>query len=148
MKNIQRILTLGVCLVLVQLAACKNDADEPTAREKAIATLTKASWGHAHVTHSDGDLSDQYENFVIQFIKAPASGFDGTFIITAGGYAFAETAGRWKFNNGLDQISFDSGKVMAVALTVSDLQLEFYVAAPAAKAMGVSGNFVFNLQPL
>lgn len=147
MKYTARFLTLVVLLSFVQLIACKDDA-EPTAREKAIATLTATAWAHAHVTHTDGDLSDQYEDFIIQFTKSPSGGFDGTFVITEGGNAFEETAGRWKFNDALNQISFDSGKTLTVALTSTNLHLEFFVAAPTAKALGVSGNFVFDLQPL
>lgn len=147
MKSIKRFLTLAALLVLIQFVACK-DSDEPGAREKAIATLTVTSWGHARVTHSDGDLSEQYEDFVIQFIKSPSSGYDGTFVITEGGYAFEETAGRWKLSENLTQISFDSGKAMDIVLTSANLQLDFFVAAPTAKVSGVSGNFVFDLQPL
>lgn len=141
MKNIFRITIL---LALIQLGACSDD--KGSGQDAQTKMLTAEPWSHAQVTHSDGDLSDQYENFVIVFTSHPSGGFDGTFIISNGGYAFSETSGQWKFDD--SKIILDSGKEMEFELTENSLQLDFTVAPPDGKAAGLSGHFTFDLQPL
>lgn len=139
------ILKLTVLLIVLQLGACKDEKSEAQVKTKM---LTAASWGHAQVTHSDGDLSGQYANFAIGFTENGSEGFDGTFIISGGGYAFSETAGKWKFSNNFNQIIFDSGKEIDIELTADQLLLDFTVPASGGKVVGLSGHFIFELQPL
>lgn len=141
MKNILRLIIL---LALIQLGACSDDGDGNTQTKM----LTKEPWAHAQVTHSDGDLSNQYTNFVIVFTNNPSGGFNGTYIISNGGYAFSETSGMWKFNNDKSKIILDSGKEMDFVLDNEHLELDFVVAAPGGKVAGLSGHFAFSLQPL
>jgi hypothetical protein len=131
--------------MILFLGACKDEKSDVQVKTKM---LTAASWGHAQVSHSDGDLSGQYANFAIGFTKNGSEGFDGTFIIAGGGHAFSETAGKWKFNDNVDQIIFDSGKEIDIKLTADQLKLDFTVAAPGGKVAGLSGHFVFVLRPL
>lgn len=141
MKNMFR---LTILLALIQLSACSDDKDNGTDAQTKM--LTAEPWSHAVVTHSDGDLSDQYEDFVIVFTDNPSNGFDGTFIVSNGGYAFAETSGQWKFEG--SKIILDSGKEMEFELTENSLQLDFIVPPAGGKVAGISGHFVFDLQPL
>lgn len=137
---------LIVLLIAFQVTACK---DEPNGNEsKEIEMLTAHTWANAQVTHDDGDLSDQYENFAIVFTKNPASGFDGTFVVSNGGYAFSESSGLWKFNEDFSKIILNSGKEMDAEINEEQLLLEFAVAPETGRLMGTSGNFLFNLQPL
>ena len=146
MKNILKILT-GL-LIILQLSSCSEDNGK-SKREVKADMLTEAPWGHAQVTHSpDGDLSSQYTNFMIVFSVAKADGFDGNYIISNGGYAFSETIGKWKFNDALDQIILDSGKPMDIQLDADYLQLDFVTTSAGGKMIGLSGHFVFDLQPL
>jgi hypothetical protein len=140
------ILKITVLLIVCQLTACQED--EKNKPDLKTEMLTATSWGHAQVTHSDGDLSGQYTDFSISFTSNSSNGFDGTFSISNGSYAFEETTGKWKFNDDQDQIMFDSEKVMDIHLEENHLQLDFTVAEPGGKISGVSGHFTFDLQPL
>lgn len=143
MKNILKITAL---LVVIQLGACGDDKEG--GMDAKTKMLTAVPWGNAQVTHSpDGDLSDQYTDFAIVFTGNASDGFDGTFLISNGGYAFSENAGKWKFSDDGDQIIFDSGKEMDIQLDADHLQLDFIVPAPGGKVAGLSGHFVFDLQP-
>ena len=96
MKNILNIASL---IVLVALASCKDDSSELSKEDITTEMLTATSWGHAQVTHSDGDLSDQYADFAILFTSTASADFDGSFVISNGGNAFSESAGQWNFND-------------------------------------------------
>jgi hypothetical protein len=145
MRNLFNIAAL---LIVLSFGACSND-DEPNAHDKKVNMLTANSWGEANVTHADGDLSGQYEDFVIVFNKNSSAGFEGTYVIANGGYAFSETNGKWKFSDDLKQIMLDSGKEMDFELSGNSLQLDFTVAAAGGgRAAGLSGHFVFDLKPL
>ena len=144
MKNL---FTMVALLIVLSFAACNND-DEPNAHDKKLNMISAKSWGDATVTHADGDLSSQYGDFVIVFNKNSSNGFDGSYVIAKGGYAFSETSGKWKFSDDLTQIIFDSGKEMDFELTGSSLQLDFTVAAAGGRAAGLSGHFIFDLKPL
>jgi hypothetical protein len=141
----KRIIKLTIVLFALSLTACKDD---PSATEVKTKMLTATTWGHAQVTHTDGDLSNQYANFAIAFTKSASDGFDGTFIISGGGYAFSETTGRWRFSDNVQQIIFDSGKQIDIELTKANLKLDFTVPLAGGKVKGVSGHFVFELSPL
>ena len=145
-KTMKHILKLSA-LILLLATACKDD-DEPSAKDVKLNMLTVSPWAHAQVTHADGDLSSQYTEFVISFSKNSSNGYDGMYVISNGGYAFTEDGGHWKFNANLDQIILDSGKVMDFVLEENHLQLDFNVANPGGRIEGVSGHFVFDLQPL
>lgn len=144
MKTLLNVIGL---LIVFQLTSCEEDGGDKESSEQ-INMLTSATWAHAQVTHDDGDLSDQYENFAIVFTKNPAGGFDGTFVVSNGGYAFSESTGLWKFNDDFSRIILDSGKEMNTDVSEDRLLLEFTVAAESGKFMGTSGNFTFDLQPL
>jgi hypothetical protein len=144
MKNILKITTL---LIVLQLPACKDD-NEKSERDLKTDMLT-TSWGDAQVMHTPGgDLSGQYTNFMIVFTDNGSGDFDGTYIISYGGYAFSETTGKWKFNDALNQIILDSGKEMDMQLDENYLQLDFITASSGGKVKGLSGHFVFDLQPM
>jgi hypothetical protein len=145
MKSIFKITAL---LVLIQLWSCGGDDNEKSEREMQVDVIAATPWGHAQVTHNpDGDLSDQYTNFMMVFTGEASDSFDGTYIISNGGFAFSENAGKWKFNDTLDKIILDSGKEMDIQLDETHLQLDF-VTPPGGKVVGLSGHFVFDLQPL
>ena len=145
MKNLFNVAAL---LIVISFGACKDDDGELNAHDKKVNMLTANSWGDATVTHADGDLSGQYEDFVIVFSKNSSGGFDGTYVIAEGGYAFPETSGQWKFNDDLTQIILDAGKEMDFELSEGDLTLDFTVTAGGGRAAGLSGHFIFDLKPL
>jgi hypothetical protein len=140
------ILKLTALLIVLQLGACGDDKEG--GMDANTKMLTAAPWGDAQVTHADGDLSDQYTDFAIVFTSGASDGFDGTFLISNGGYAFSEDAGKWKFNDDFSQIIFDSEKVIDIQLDEDHLQLDFTAPASGGKVTGLSGHFVFDLQPL
>ena len=139
----------AVFFVLVHLTGCEDDPVKSD-RELKAEMLTRTSWSHATVTNTpDGDVSDQYEDFVIAFASNTTDGIDGTYVISNGGYAFSENAGTWVFNDALDQIILDSGKSMNLQLEETRLRLEFIVpAGESGRLAGLSGKFVFDLKPL
>ena len=143
MKTLFKVIIL---LIAFQLTACKDESDENGNEE--IKMLTANTWANAQVTHDDGDLSDQYENFAIVFTDNPSNGFDGTFVVSNGGYAFPESSGLWKFNDDFSKIILSPEKEMDVELSKDHLRLQFSVAAESGKLTGTSGNFMFDLQPL
>jgi hypothetical protein len=144
MKNFFKTASL---IVLVALASCKDDGSE-SSQDAKTKMLTATSWGQAQVTHSDGDLSDQYTDFVILFTSTESAEFDGSFVISNGGNAFSESAGQWKFNDDQTKIIFDSGKEIDITLDESHLQLDFTVPDPGGRTAGLSGHFTFDLQPM
>ncbi|HMG92391.1 MAG TPA: hypothetical protein VK589_20175 [Chryseolinea sp.] len=146
MKNI---LTLTLLALMFQLAGCNSD-DDANPKSQNAQLLTATPWSHAVVTHTtDGDLSDQYENFAISFIRKAENGYEGTFIISNGGYAFPENTGKWKFHDdNLGKIVFDSGRQIQYDVHAETLHLDFNVAAPGGRTNGLSGHFVFDLIPL
>ncbi|MFZ6011133.1 MAG: hypothetical protein ACOYXT_12375 [Bacteroidota bacterium] len=138
---------LFILLLLGSLLACSDDSTSP--REQNIVWLTAQSWGHAHVNHeTDGNLSSQYSNFAILFTAQSSQGYDGTFMISHGGNAFAEATGMWRFNSDLTKLILNSGQELNFQLEADHLQLDFYVADPGGRSSGLSGHFVFELSPL
>jgi hypothetical protein len=144
MKNILKLTTLAVFFLL---ANC--DDDDTNSKSQELRQLTATPWSHAVVNHAtDGDLSDQYETFAISFSKNIENGYDGTFIISNGGYAFPENTGKWKLDDAVDQIIFDSGRWIQYDVTENTLHLEFSIDAPGGRSNGLSGHFEFDLKPL
>lgn len=129
------------------LISCNDE--ETNTKFQDVKFLTGSTWSHADVQHAtDGDLSGQYENFAISFTKNTADGYEGTFIIANGGYAFPENTGKWKLNDDLDKIIFDSGRELQYDVEQTTLHLEFTVDAPGGRVSGLSGQFIFDLKPL
>lgn len=143
MKNI---LTLIAIVALFQLSACKDD-NEANTHDQNVAMLTASAWGNPTVNHPDGDLSDQYTDFIIAFTKKPTDGFDGIFVVGNGGYAFPESTGKWKFSEDLSQIIFDSGRELDIELSATNLNLDFIVTPEGGRIDGLSGHFTFDLTP-
>jgi hypothetical protein len=143
MKNF---LTLIAIVALLQMSACKDDS-EVNLHNQSVAMLTAAAWGNPTVIHPDGNLSDQYTDFIIAFTKKPADGFDGLFVVGNGGYAFRENSGKWKFSEDRTQIIFDSGRELDIALSSTHLKLDFIVTPEDGRINGLSGHFTFDLTP-
>ena len=142
----KKLLTLTMLIALAQMIAC-DDNVSPKSQDARLITAT--TWSHASVTHTtDGDLSDQYQNFAISFSKKAENGYEGTFIISNGGYAFPENTGKWKFHDDWDKIIFDSGRQIEYDVEENTLHLDFNVASPGGRVNGLSGHFVFDLKPL
>jgi len=142
------ILKLTGLIIVLQLGACKDD-NELSPQVKNVSMLTATSWGNGTVIHAiDGDLSGQYTDFVINFSKNPSADFEGTYLVANGGYAFPETTGKWKFSEDLTKIIFDSGREFDFQLDENHLQLDFVVTLAGGRANGISGHFVFDLNPL
>ena len=131
---------------MTSLGACSDD--EVNSHDQKVKILTASYWGSPTVTHADGDLSDQYLDFVIVLNKNASDSFDGTYIIANGGYAFSETNGKWKLSDDLTKLVLDSGKEMSVEVSDQSLRLEFTVASTNGRIAGLSGNFVFELKPV
>ena len=56
--------------------------------------------------------------------------------------------GKWKFNEHLDIIIFDSGREISYQVDESTLHLDLNVDTPGGRTNGLSGHFVFDLKPL
>lgn len=144
MKNIVTIMITAFTFLLI---GCNDD--DANSKSQEVKLLTGSTWSHADVQHAtDGDLSVQYANFAISFTKNAGDGFEGTYIIANGGYAFTENTGKWKLNDDNDQIIFDSGRQLQYDVTENTLHLEFTVDAPGGRTSGLSGQFTFDLKPL
>lgn len=143
----KRILNLLVLSLLIGFGACKED--EPGQEDILTNMLTANAWANAIVTHEvDGDLSFQYEDFAIQFTKQPTDGYAGNFLVSNGGSAFPDVAGKWKFNSDQSKIIFNTGKEMVFELTDNTLELNFTVSATGGRVSGLDGHFIFELSPL
>jgi hypothetical protein len=142
----KKILTLTILIGLAQMFACDDDMNP---KSQDVQLITATPWSHASVIHStDGDLSDQYKNFAISFSKKSEDGYEGSYIISNGGYAFPENTGKWKFHEDLDRIVFDSGRQIQYDINDDILHLDFTVSAPGGRTNGLSGHFIFDLKPL
>ncbi len=143
MKNF---LILIAIVALFQLSSCKDD--KVSGHDQNINLLTSSNWGNPTVINAtDGDLSDQYTDFIMVFKNKSADGFDGTFVIGNGLYAFPETTGKWRFSEDLTKIIFDSGREIDFELSEKKLQLDFVVTPDGGRINGLSGHFTFDLQP-
>jgi hypothetical protein len=141
--------TCAIALTIILLIAnsCSDKETGADERTLKINEIVSSPWTNAVVTHStDGDLSFQYEDFSIAFIKNPGSSYDGDFIVTHGGYAFEEHYGKWKLDEVSSQIILSTGKQMEFVLTENILRLEFTVDNTSGRTAGVSGHFIFELQ--
>jgi hypothetical protein len=144
MKNILKISAL---LLVLQATSCDDNEVSPKSQE--VNLLTASPWSHSTVIHAtDGDLSEQYRNFVISFTNAPSSPFEGNFVVSNGGHAFPETTGKWKLNDDLTLIIFDSGRELNYDIDNNTLHLDFTVAPIGGRVAGLSGHFTFELKPL
>ncbi|MBX2964124.1 MAG: hypothetical protein KF687_16555 [Cyclobacteriaceae bacterium] len=140
------ILTISAIAFLLAFSACSSD-DAVNERDQQINLLTSAPWITQSVMHAtDGDLTDQYQNFSITFIKNPVSGFDGDYFVVNGSYAFPEPSGKWKFSNDLTKLIFINGQDLDASVTNSLLTLHFVVASPGGRTTGLSGQFTFVLK--
>jgi hypothetical protein len=143
--NSVRMILLVAALLIV---GCK-DNNELTAAEKDVALLTGTTWGSASViNHTDGDLSYLYEDLIIQFVKKPTDGFDGTFEVSNGGYAFPENSGKWKLNADTKKITLDSGRELDFQIQPSTLVLDFIIIPQGGRVKGLSGHFTVSLHSL
>lgn len=144
LKILFRILMLAM---VAQLTACD---DEPSAEgDTKRNLLTTNTWGTPVVTHADGNLSDDYSDFVITFTTNPViSGYEGTYIISNGGHAFADPSGQWKLNEERTLIVFDSGREIQFEVSEDRLKLDFTVTDSGGRINGLSGHFVFELKPI
>lgn len=142
------ILKLIGLIILFQLGACK-DENTISPRTTYSNLLTASPWGNCTVTHAiDGDLSNQYSDFVLLFTMSKSDDFEGTFVTSHGGHAFPENTGKWKFSEDLKQIIFDSGRELDFQLDENHLLLDFSISPAGGRANGLSGHFVFDLKPL
>jgi hypothetical protein len=146
-RTMKKILTLTMLIGLAQMFACDDDVNP---KSQDVQLITATPWSHASVINStDGDLSDQYKNFAISFTNKPENGYEGTYIISNGGYAFPENTGKWKLHDDLEnKIVFDSGRQIQFNVSNETLQLDFTVSVPGGRVDGLSGHFVFDLKPL
>ena len=139
--------TIAILAAVLHLAGCDDNDMNPKSQD--LKFLTAATWSHADVSHTtDGNLSDQYQNFAISFSNNAGDGYEGTFLISNGGFAFPENAGKWKFNAELDQIIFDSGRAIQYEVDKNALHLDFTISAPGGRTNGLGGHFIFDLKPL
>ncbi|MBL7857138.1 MAG: hypothetical protein JNM57_05560 [Cyclobacteriaceae bacterium] len=144
----RNILTLSTLVIVLAFSGCKDD-EEFSKRQTDITKLTAVAWGNPIVQHgTDGDLSDQYENFAIVFALTFNDGYDGTFVVSNGGYAFPENAGKWRLSEDLNRIIFDNGREFDVEIEAKTLKMDFTVAPSGGRVAGLSGHFTFDLQPL
>jgi hypothetical protein len=138
---------IGMLVIIVQLAACSDESESATDTKHAL--LTAHTWGTPTVSHVDGDLTRDYADFTITFTaNAVISGFDGTYIISNGGHAFADPSGQWKFNEEQTLIVFDSGAEIQFEVSEGLLKLDFTVADSGGRSNGLDGHFVFELKPI
>jgi hypothetical protein len=144
----KKTLTLIAIVTLFQLSACKDNT-ELSQHDQNVNVLTASNWGSPTVINdSDGDLSDQYSDLLMVFTKKTIDGFDGTYVIANGLYAFPETTGKWKLSDDLTKIVFDSGREIDYTLSESNLHLDFTVTPTGGRINGLSGHFTFDLKPL
>src|SRR5690349_6195041 len=84
-------LKLVTILILVSAAFSQCSKDDPSAKSRKISILTSDVWITESVINSaDGDLTFQYTNFEIAFVKNGDAGFDGDYYLADGGTAFPE----------------------------------------------------------
>ena len=140
------VMKLPALLLLMLVMACGEDT-ESNPRAEMIDMLTASTWITESVMHStDGDLTFQYEEFSITFMKNEASGFDGDYLVLNGGNAFPEPVGKWKFNDDLTQLIFSDGQELDIELTENSCIVDFFVAADGGRVTGLSGQFTFVLK--
>ncbi|NJM25211.1 MAG: hypothetical protein HC859_06650 [Bacteroidia bacterium] len=145
MKRIISKIMMAASVVL--LLSCGDD-NETSQRDRDIASIAANAWGDPVVDSSDGDLSEDYADFVMVFTKSQANGFEGSFVISNGSYGFTETSGHWTLTDDLNKMVFDSGKEMDYDLIDGHLILHFEVADPGGRIDGLSGQFTFELKPI
>ena len=133
---------LMACLAM----SCGND-DEPNVQEQKVNLLTADTWVIDQVvSKSDGNLTEQYKDFAIAFLKKEASEFEGDYFIVDGGHAFQQATGKWRFSDDLTKLVLSDGKEIEFSLTAESLTLEFHVVPPNGRVGGLGGDFKFILK--
>jgi hypothetical protein len=133
--------------IIVQLTACNDEPGSEANTKHNL--LTTNTWGTPVVTHADGNLSQDYADFTITFTSnAVINGFEGTYIISNGGHAFADPSGQWKLNEDHTLIVFDSGREIQFEVREDLLKLDFTVTDSGGRSNGLNGHFVFELKPI
>jgi hypothetical protein len=144
LKILFRIVMLAI---IVQLTACNDEPGSEANTKHNL--LTTNTWGTPVVTHADGNLSQDYADFTITFTSnAVINGFEGTYIISNGGHAFADPSGQWKLNEDHTLIVFDSGREIQFEVREDLLKLDFTVTDSGGRSNGLNGHFVFELKPI
>jgi hypothetical protein len=147
MKNNMK--TPKLLLALLALFGYNQCAEDHhvTLKESQIRMLTSNVWIPALVENSsDGDLTFQYTDFAIAFIKSDKQGFDGDYYLSGGGNAFKELFGKWRFNDDLTKLVLQNGREMDLELSSNALTLSFYQAPVNGRVQGLSGVFTFHLK--
>lgn len=133
--------------MIVHLTACDDEPSSEVETKRSL--LTTNTWGNPVVTHADGNLSNDYNDFVITFTTNPViSGYEGTYIVSNGSHAFGDPSGQWKLNDEQTLIIFDSGREIQFEVSEDRLKLDFTVTDSGGRLSGLSGHFVFELKPL
>lgn len=144
MKSIKFILTLFVASTVI--FQCSKD-NEPSLKSQKIKLLASDVWVTESVLNSeDGDLTFQYTDFTIAFVKNGDAGFDGDYYLTGGGHAFPELTGKWKFSKDVTKLVLQNGREMGIMLTAGSLTLTFHMDASGGRTRGLGGDFIFNLK--
>lgn len=142
----KKTIDITILTIAFFMIACSKDKD-PSAKDHLINLLTEDVWVTEQVLNSaDGDVTGQYKDFTIVFLKNPNSGFVGDYYTDHGSYAFAEIAGKWRFDDVMERLILSDGKEIEFKLTNKSLTLEFNVASTNGRVRGLSGNFVFILK--
>jgi hypothetical protein len=142
--------TLNLFLIMLITSSaffkCTTE-DDLSRKDEKIEMLTRAPWVADNVSNdADGDLTFQYTNFVIAFVRNGDGSFDGDYYLSEGGHAFPEPYGKWKFSDDLDELIFSTGREMGADLSEDNLTLTFYLAPVDGRVKGLSGDFTFRLK--
>jgi len=145
MKSIK--FTAIFILLAASFSQCSKD--DPSAKSRKISILTSDVWITESVTNSaDGDITFQYTDFAIAFVKDGEAGFDGEYYLTGGGIAFPELTGKWKFNKNLNQLILQNGREMDIVVSSNALELSFHIEPSGGRIRGLSGDFIFKLKKI
>ncbi|HEY0741855.1 MAG TPA: hypothetical protein VGD40_10345 [Chryseosolibacter sp.] len=144
MKKTILVITLAMLVVLVVIQ-CSKEKD-PSPKEQKMHMLTDGAWMVDKVhNNADGDITSLYATFAIAFSKSPFGNFEGDYYVAAGGRAFPDVYGHWRFNEDLSRLILDNGREMEISLSDKILTLRFSLAPTGGRMDGLSGDFTFTL---
>jgi hypothetical protein len=136
-----------ITLIAIAFTFLQCSKDDSGVKEEKINMLTSGAWVPGSVINSeDGDLTSEYRDFTIIFLKTSDSLFDGDYYVSQGGRAFPESHGSWKFGSDLSALHFSDGREVELEVSNESLTLELNITPSGGRVKGLSGGFTFNLK--
>jgi len=131
-------------MALLSFFSCKKHSESP--KESMLNTISTSWVAESVMNEPDGNITFEYTDFTITFVKKSSNGFDGEYYINNGSYAFPEASGKWSLSDDLKTLHFDDTQDISIDYSNDRLKLDFTLTAQSGRTNGLTGHFIFVLK--